>query len=146
AVFVLEELVRRFELRIAIAALAASATGIAAARALLGDVPDYHVASVDSAGTAATLLSFVLGAVAGIAAIAYNRALLATLAATDRFGRLSAELRAGLIGAAVGALAWFAPGWVGGGDALTQRSLDGVETLSLLPLVFLVRFALGPVS
>ena len=37
AVFVLEELVRRLELRIAVAALGASATAIAVARVLLGD-------------------------------------------------------------------------------------------------------------
>jgi len=56
------------------------------------------------------------------------------------------ELRAGLIGAAVGTFAWFAPSLVGGGDAITQRSLAGAETLSLLPLVFLLRFGLGTVS
>ena len=43
AAFVLEELVRRFEPRIAIAALGASATAIAVSRLLLGDAPDFHV-------------------------------------------------------------------------------------------------------
>src|SRR6202011_245585 len=43
AVFVLEELVRRFEPRVAIAALGASATAIAVARVLLGEAPDFHV-------------------------------------------------------------------------------------------------------
>ena len=43
AIFVLEELVRRFEHRIAIAALGASATAIAVARMVLVDVPDFHV-------------------------------------------------------------------------------------------------------
>jgi H+/Cl- antiporter ClcA len=83
---------------------------------------------------------------AGLAAIAYNRALLETLAAAERLGRLSVELRAGLIGAAVGTLAWFAPNVVGFGDAITRRSLAGAETLSVLPLVFLLRFWLGTVS
>jgi chloride channel protein, CIC family len=46
AVFVLEELVQRFERRIAIAALAASATGIGAARLLLGDAPDFDVSGL----------------------------------------------------------------------------------------------------
>ena len=41
AVFVLEELVQRFERRIAIAALVASATPIGLARVLLGDAPDF---------------------------------------------------------------------------------------------------------
>jgi CIC family chloride channel protein len=146
AVFVLEELVRRFELRSAVAALGASATGIAVARVFLGDAPDFHVDALAYASAEATPLFFVLGAVAGLAATAYNRALLEALAAAGRLGRLPVELRAGLIGAAVGTFAWFAPSLVGGGDAITQRSLAGAETLSLLPLVFLLRFGLGTVS
>jgi chloride channel protein, CIC family len=146
AVFVLEELVRRFELRSAVAALGASATGIAVARVFLGDAPDFHVDALAYASAEATPLFFVLGAVAGLAATAYNRALLEAIAAAGRLGRLSVELRAGLIGAAVGTFAWFAPSLVGGGDAITQRSLAGAETLSLLPLVFLLRFGLGTVS
>jgi H+/Cl- antiporter ClcA len=57
-----------------------------------------------------------------------------------------AELRAGLIGAAVGMLAWFAPELVGGGDAISQRTLAGAETLALLPAIFLLRLGLGAVS
>src|SRR5262249_61831348 len=49
-------------------------------------------------------------------------------------------------GAVVGTLAWFGSSVVGGGDAITQRSLVGAETLSVLPLVFLLRFGLGTVS
>ena len=119
AVFVLEELVRRFELRIAVAALGASATAIAVARVFLGDAPDFHVDALAYASAEATPFFFVLGAVAGLAAIAYNRALLGTITAAERLGRLSVELRAGLIGAAVGTLAWFAPSVVGGGDPIT---------------------------
>jgi CIC family chloride channel protein len=43
AVFVLEELVRRFETRTAVAALGASATAITVSRLFLGDVPDFTV-------------------------------------------------------------------------------------------------------
>jgi len=146
AVFVLEELVRRFELRIAVAALGASAAAIAMARVFLGDAPDFHVDALAYVSAEARPLFFVLGAVAGLAAIAYNRALLEAIAAAERLGRLSVELRAGLIGAAVGTLAWFAPGVVGGGDAITQRSLAGTEALSVLPFLFLLRFGLGAVS
>jgi chloride channel protein, CIC family len=89
---------------------------------------------------------FVLGAVAGRAAIAYNLVLLGTMAVVDRLSLLPTELRAGLIGAAVGTLAWFAPGLVGGGDAITQRTLIGAETLASIPMAFLVRFVLGAVS
>jgi chloride channel protein, CIC family len=146
AIFVLEELVRRFEPRIAIAALGASATAIAVSRVLLGNAPDFHVESLNYAAAETRPLYFVLGAIAGLMAIVYHRSLLATIAAAERLGRAPVELRAGVIGAAIGALAWFRPDLVGGGDSITQRTLAGAETLAILPLVFLLRLALGAVS
>ena len=80
AIFVLEELVRRFELRVAIAALGASATAISISRLLLGDAADFHVEPLTYAGAATRPLYFVLGAVAGFAAIVYIRLLLRTIA------------------------------------------------------------------
>ena len=143
AIFVLEELVRRFELRVAIAALGASASAISVSRAILGDAPDFHLGSLVTPGVAIRPLFFVLGAFAGLMAVVFNRALLQTMATMDR---LPAEARAALVGAAVGALAWVLPDLVGGGDPITQRTLLGAGTLGLLPLVFLLRFALGALS
>jgi CIC family chloride channel protein len=54
--------------------------------------------------------------------------------------------RAALIVVAAGLLAWFAPGLVGGGDAITQRMLTGTEALVMLAFVFILRFGLGAVS
>ena len=130
---------RRFELRIAIAALGASATAIAVARELLGHAPDFHVDALAYPTNEITPLFLALGALSGLAAIAYNRVLLGTIAAVERLARLPVELRAGLIGATVGTVAWLAPGLVGGGDVITQRTLAGAEALSMLPLVFLLR-------
>src|SRR5277367_6462692 len=142
AIFVLEELVRRFEPRIAIVALGASSAAIMVAHLFLGYQPDFHVQALDFAhNNGAKLLFFVLGAVAGLAGIAYNSASLGAILATDRLRRWPVELRAACIGAAVGILAWFAPGLVGGGDAITQRTLSGADALALVPLVFLLRFA-----
>ncbi len=146
AVFVLEELVRRFEHRMAVAALAASATSIAVGRLFLGDAPDFLVGTLPPAGAQARVLFFALGAVAGLLAVAYNRALLATLAAAERFAGVPVELRAALIGAVVGVLAWFAPELVGGGDNITQQALYGHDGISFVLIAFLIRFALGPLS
>ena len=146
AVFVLEELVQRFEQRIAIAALAASATAIATARAILGNQTDFTVIALDHVPTLSLPLFLVLGAFAGLLAIGYNRSLLATMAAFERTRVLPPEARAALVGAAVAAVAWFAPSFVGGGDALTQRALSGVEPLAFLPLLFLLRLVMGHVS
>jgi CIC family chloride channel protein len=146
AVFVLEELVRRFEHRIAIAALGASATALGVARLLLGDAPDFHVNALGYEDAGTRPLYFVFGAFAGLLAIAYNRMLLATIAAAHRLIRAPVELRAGLVGAAVGILAWFAPDLIGGGDAITQSVLAGSVPLAAIPAAFMVRFALGAVS
>ena len=146
SVFVLEELVRSFEYRIAITTLAASSAAIGVVRALAGDAPDFHVGTLDYATAEVQPLFFVYGGIAGLLAIAYNRTLLATIAAVERFGRLSMQVRAGVIGGGVGALAWFVPHLVGGGDAITQRTLAGADVLAFVPMVFLLRFGLGAVS
>src|SRR5271170_6955549 len=146
AIFVLEELVRRFEPRIAIVALGASATAITVARLFLGDAPDFHVRALAFPSNGTKLLFFVLGVLSGLAAIAYNHAIIGAIAAAARLRRWPVELRAALIGAAVGTLAWFAPGLVGGGDPITQRTLEGIGTLAMIPLLFSLRFGLGAVS
>ena len=48
---------RRFELRVAIEALGASATAISVSRVLLGDAADFHVGALAYAGR--STLSFV---------------------------------------------------------------------------------------
>jgi CIC family chloride channel protein len=146
AVFVLEELVRQFEVRMAIVALGASATAIAVSRSILGDLPDFAVGALSYAGAEVRPLYFALGAVAGLVAVAYNRVLLGTIAAADRLSLWPVELRAGLIGAGVGTMAWFAPGLVGGGDTITQHALSGAGTLTAITAAFLLRFGLGPLS
>jgi chloride channel protein, CIC family len=146
AVFVLEELVQRFEHRIAIAALAASATAIAVARALIGSAPDFSVEPLAPIVPLGQPLFLVLGAIAGLLAVGYNRMLLGAIALMGGLGRLPPEARAGLIGAAVATVAWFAPALVGGGDSITQRTLSGAVMVSFLPVAFLLRAVLGSAS
>jgi CIC family chloride channel protein len=146
ALFVLEELVRKFELRVAMVALGASSTAILVSRFFLGDAPDFHVQALGYPSNVMKPLFFALGCLAGIAAIAYNYAILRAIATADRLHRWPVELRAALIGCVVGVLAWIAPDLVGGGDLITQRTLFGEGTIALIPLLFLVRFALGAVS
>ena len=146
AVFVLEELVRRFDTRITIVTLGGSAGAIAVARVLLGDAPDFHVEALPYPSFGTVPVHLALGVVAGGLGVAYNRTLLGILAATDRLRHWPVELRAALIGITVSLLAWVAPGLVGGGDAITQRTLGGAESVAMVSVVFLLRFGLGPLS
>ncbi len=146
AIFVLEELVRRFDTRITIATFGASTGAIAVARAFLGQKPDFKIDLPPYAEIATVPLDLLLGVIAGLFAVAYNKTVLGMLAGTDRINRWPVEFRALVIGAIVGLIAWFGPGLVGGGDSITQQTLTGVESLRWLVPVFLLRFALGPLS
>lgn len=145
AIFVLEELVGRFDPRIGVVALGASAGAIIVSRGMLGDAPDFSVAELSAGGVAVHLLFLTLGLLAGLLSVLYNRSLLATLTLAERIGG-PVELRAAVIGAAVGLLAWAVPDLVGGGDDITQRALTGGLALTLLPMIFMLRLALGAVS
>ncbi len=154
AVFVLEELVRRLETRIAIAAIGASSSAILISRLFLGDAPDFRVAVSAQAVTATGPLPYavaatwplylVLGVVAGAAAGLYNRAILGAIALAARLDqRCPVEIQAAAIGALVGIIGWFAPGLIGGGDGITQRVLASGVATAMVPLAFVVRFGLG---
>lgn len=154
AVFVLEELVRRFEPRMAIVALGASSTAILISRLFLGDAPDFHVAVLVSKAAATGPLPYadeatwglyiILGAITGVAASLYNRSIIGALVLTERFNRVPVEAKAAAIGAVVGLVGWFAPDLIGGGDNITQNLLAGGVAISAIPLGFAVRFCLGP--
>jgi chloride channel protein, CIC family len=144
--FVLEELLRRFETRNAVAALGASGSAIVITRLVTGSAPDFAVSAISDPALGDNLLCFLLGGVAGLIGVIYNRVLFGALALADGFSRWPTEARAAFIGAAAGALAWFAPGLAGGGDDLTQRTLDGTYALVLIPFIFALRLILGAAS
>jgi chloride channel protein, CIC family len=148
AVFVLEELMRRFDTRTTIMTLCASGSAIAVAQLLLGNATDFQVVPQPYAGFDTLPIFIVLGVVAGGLGVAYNHTLLGALAAVERLGRWwSPDVRATLIGAVVGLVAWFGPGLVGGGDVIAQHTLGEVEgRVVVVGYVFLIRFGLGPVS
>lgn len=146
AVFVLEELTRKFDTRNAVAALGASGSAIMVARLLTGPAPDFDVTRVPYPALDDNILCLALGIIAGLFGFIYNRVLLAALAIADRLASWTVEVRAALVGAAVGTFAWFMPSLAGGGEALTQSVLDGKAVLVLLPFVYGLRLILGAAS
>jgi len=146
AVFVLEELVQRFEHRIALAALFASASAMLVVRALLGAEPVFAFPALPRPPLQALPLFALLGLGLGLLAVFYNRTILGALAVTDRLGRVPVEVRAALIGAAVAAIGLVAPRLIGGGDPLTAAALAGDAALVTLPLIFALRWVMGAAS
>jgi CIC family chloride channel protein len=146
AAFVLEELTRRFDTRTTIVTFGASAGAIAVGRVLFGSAPDFRVEHLPYAGFGSMTLGIVLGLLAGLLGIAYNRTILGALALSNRLNRWPVEARAAVVGGGVGLLGWFAPDLIGGGDLITQKILAGTMGGGILIATFLIRFALGPIS
>ena len=146
AIFVFEELVRRFELRVAIATLAACSGGLAVMRAIIGNRTVFSVPTLEVDLFPGYLLFFAFGGLIGLLGWAYIKAIVAALDLVERFRRVSPEVRAGVVGAIVGLLAFFVPHLVGGGEVLIQDALDSRHATGVLVVVFVLRFLLGPLS
>jgi chloride channel protein, CIC family len=146
AVFVLEELTQRFELRVVVATLSACSAAIAVTYQFLGTQPDFIVTAVASPGLFHFLFYLGLGVPLGLLGVAYNRLILGGLAITTRLTGARSVLAAAVIGGVVGLVGYFVPDILGSGDVLVQRLLAGGTTLTALIGLFLVRFTVGPVS
>ena len=145
AAYVVETVVKRVELRLSLTALGAGALAVGVSRLVTDRSVNFTVDALPVYHFGQLVLYLLLGVLVGILAYAQSRAIKAVAAVVQR-PRLPAVIRAGLIGAAAGLLAWRAPGVVGTGEAMVQSVLDGELLLSMLALVLLIRFLLGPLS
>jgi len=145
-VFVLEEVQRDFSPGVFTTTLIASAVADVTTRLLLGQLPVFHVEARSIPPLPSLPFALLLGAAAGALGVLFNRGLLWTL---DRFDRLRGWpplAVGGAVGAGVGIVAIFAPGAVGGGNPLVERTIAGDVSTAVLPLVFALRFVLTMAS
>jgi CIC family chloride channel protein len=144
--FVFEEILRRFEPRAVMATGTACIAAVALQRAVLGLEPDFTVPVMRTPVVAGLALYLVMGLAAGAFGALYNHLILGLRGIADRVDQLPALAKGALVGALVGLVAWHMPKVVGGGDGLTQEILAGRTAIATLPLMFLIRFVLGPLS
>jgi len=144
AIFVFEELLRRFELRVAIATLSACSAGLVVMRMLIGDRLGFSVPPVVVSLFPGYFFFLLLGAVIGVLGVLYSRMVVAGLDAADRARHLRPEVQAAIVGAIVGFVAWVADDAIGSGEHQVQAVFDGGHTFALIGIVFLVRLVLGP--
>ena len=144
AIFVFEELLRRFELRVAVATFAACGAALAVMRSLIGDHLVFSVPTIEVELFPGYVMFLVLGGVMGALGVAYNRMIVAGLDLVDRVRRVPPEIPAAIIGGVVGLLAWLWPNVVGGGESQAQGVLDGGTSFGALGFLLAVRLLLGP--
>lgn len=149
SVFVLEELVRRFDTRITIVTFGASTGAIIVARLMLGSAPDFEVTGVTEPALLAMPAFLLLGLAMGLLGALYNKLIMGMRTAADGFTRLPVTAKAALIGAVIGAIGFAWPNAIGGGDVLTREALHwnaGGMTIWALFALAALRLVLGPLS
>lgn len=145
-VFILEELIKRFDTRTTVATLLASGSGFLAATLITGSSrPDFVTAPMGSPTAKHIPLILIVGLLAGLLGVAYNAMILRCLTVVDR-SRLPVELWGAAIGALIGAIAFAVPNLVGGGDPLTQRALLAEGSIAVVAGTLAARILLGVVS
>jgi CIC family chloride channel protein len=145
-IFVLEELRRDFAPGALTGAFVASVTADVVERLIMGQSPVFHVASPPVPPISSLPLFLLLGVLAGLLGVAFNRTLLASLRLFERTARWPLGLSAALVGALVGVVGWFAPTALGGGGRLVQTTLAGRVALGALVALLLLRFVLTMLS
>jgi CIC family chloride channel protein len=141
-IFVLEEIQRDFHPFVFGATFLAAAIADIVARLLSGAFPVFSIPNYSTPPTGALPIFAILGILAGLLGVAFNRGLLGML---NRLALLPGKYRlacAASIGAIAGIAGWFYPIVVGGGHSLAELTLAGGFVLTAIPLLFIVRFFL----
>lgn len=145
-VFVLEEVQRDFSPAVFTATLIAAAVADVTSRVLLGQLPVFHLATEAIPPLETVPVALVIGALAAVLGVAFNRALVASLDFFADIRRWSPWAVGAFVGASVAAAGLLVPGVLGGGDVLVDRILGGHIALLTLAGLFVLRFVLTMVS
>ncbi|MBK1618011.1 chloride channel protein [Lamprobacter modestohalophilus] len=140
-VFVTEELREHVEYRFATiqSVILACCAAVIVSGWILGQGPDMPMPNLDMAPLDSLPMFLVLGVLIGALGVLFNRLLLGSVAAYRALGTPGAYAAAALTGLILGALIWFAPATVGGGETLVVNLLHGQPALFFLLALLAVR-------
>jgi CIC family chloride channel protein len=141
-VFVLEEVRRDFQPVVFGAAFVAAVVADIVARCGTGQFPIFSVPSYATPPLTALPAFAVLGIVAGVLGVVFNRSLMKTSELYAKIPRKFALPAIALTGGAVGLIGWFSPVTIGSGHHLAESAMEGHLALAVIPLFFIVRFIL----
>lgn len=146
AVFILEELVRRFDLRTTASTLTTSVTAVAVSHVLHRPTRIFDVPQGPDVGLPQLGLALGVGLACGLTGWGYNRLLLGWLHLVAGLRRIPVWSVAGGIGMGIAALGCVVPEAVGGGESVARRLVLAPASLTTLAGLAVLRFLLGGLS
>lgn len=145
-IFVLEELHGAFTPVIFVAAFLACVTADVVCRVMTGDTPVFGLRGMPVPSLNALPVALVVGAIAGLGGVLFNRCLLASLDCFDRLKRWPPFIVGALTGLVVGLASWIYPAVSGSGGLLTEHALAGEFSVRVVVALIAARFALTMIS
>ena len=144
--FVLEEIQRDFHPLVFGAVFLAAAIADIVVRYFSGGRMSFIVPNYPALSIASLPFFVLLGIVAGLFGVLYNRILIGTINLFDLFRGKKKLGVAMFIGAVAGLVGWFSPIAIGSGHSLAEVVMVGKFALSSIPLFFVFRFFLATAS
>ncbi len=141
-IFVLEEVRRDFQPIVFGAVFVAAAIADIVVRIGAGQFPIFTVPSYPMPPLTSLPIFAVLGVLAGLLGVLFNRGLLTAIRLYARLPGRFVLPAAAITGGVVGLVGWFSPQMIGSGNALVETTLKGNLLLAVIPLFFVIRFLL----
>ena len=145
-IFVLEEVQRDFRRTVFGAAFLSAAVADVVTRLACGQDPIFTVPIYPAPAMQALPAFALLGILAGILGVLFNKTLLAGLTLFSPLKGWRLLWATAVVGGAVGATGWFFPDVIGTGHHLAEGVLRGEMAFTIVPVFFLARYALTMVS
>lgn len=149
-IFVIEELQRELSPLTYGTALIAAVVADIITRTFTGQLPSFHIHGYPMPPLSALPLFAVVGVIAGLMGVAFNRSLLWTLRRFHAWKRMPRWARPALVAVLAGLLAWWLPQAIGGGhstgEALLRGQYAAAGFFGFLLLLFIAKFLLTVVS
>jgi CIC family chloride channel protein len=145
-IFVLEEVRRDFQPIMFGAVFVAAAIADIVTRMGSGQFPVFAVPSYPMPPLISLPIFALLGVIAGLLGVVFNRGLLAAIGLYARLPKRLVILAAAITGGVIGLVGWFSPIMIGSGHTLAEATLEGNMLLAAIPLFFVIRFLLTTTS
>ncbi len=145
-IFVLEELNGRFTPVVFVASFLAAVTSDVVCRVVTGETPVFVMHGAPPPSLRGLPVAAILGVVAGVGGVIFNRGLLLSLDLFDRLRRWPPFAVGALAGLVLGLAAWIYPEVSGSGALLSARALSGEIAIRWVLVLLVARFLLIMVS